>query len=44
MEPDALTIAQSGSVFVLTVDKSFSAQGYGFDGDDEIVAMGKFNS
>jgi len=44
MEPDALTIAQSGSVFVLTVDKSFSAQGYGFDGDDEVVAMGKFNS
>ena len=44
MEPDALTIIQSGSVFVLSVDKSFSAQGYGFDPDDEIVAMGKFNS
>ena len=44
MEPDALTITQSGSVFVLSVDKSFSAQGYGFDGDDEVVAMGKFNS
>ena len=44
MEPDALTIIQSGSVFVLSVDKSFSAQGYGFDFDDEIVAMGKFNS
>ena len=44
MEPDALTITQSGSVVVLSVDKSFSAQGYGFDSDDEIVAMGKFNS
>ena len=44
MEPDALTIVQSGSVFVLSVDKSFESQGYGFDPDDEIVAMGKFNS
>ena len=44
MEPDALTIVQSGSVFVLSVDKSFESQGYGFDSDDEIVAMGKFNS
>lgn len=44
MEPDALTVVQSGSIFVLSVDKSFSAQGYGFDSDDEVVAMGKFNS
>ena len=44
MEPDALTITQSGSVVVLSVDDSFNAQGYGFDSDDEIVAMGKFNS
>ena len=44
MEPDALTITQSGSVMILSVDDSFGAQGYGFDGDDEIVAMGKFNS
>ena len=44
MEPDALTITQSGSVMILSVDDSFGAQGYGFDNDDEIVAMGKFNS
>ena len=44
MEPDALTITQSGSIMVLSVDGSFNAQGYGFDSDDEIVAMGKFNS
>ena len=44
MEPDALTITQSGSIMVLSVDSSFNAQGYGFDFDDEIVAMGKFNS
>ena len=44
MEPDSLTITQSGSVMILSVDKSSSAQGYGFDSDDEIVAIGKFNS
>ena len=44
MEPDSLTITQSGSVVILSVDTSFGAQGYGFDSDDEIVAMGKFNS
>jgi len=44
MEPDALTLEQSASVVILSVDKSFESQGYGFDGDDEIVAMGKFNS
>ena len=44
MEPDALTISQNGSTMVLSVNTSSAAQGYGFDGDDEIVAMGKFNS
>ena len=44
MEPDALTLEQSASVVILSVDKSFESQGYGFDGGDEIVAMGKFNS
>ena len=44
MEPDALTITQNGSTMVLSVNTSSAAQGYGFDGDDEIVAMGKFNS
>ena len=44
MEPDSLTITQSGSIMILSVDKSSSAQGYGFDSDDEIVAIGKFNS
>ena len=44
MEPDALTIQQSGSIMVLSVDGAFDAQGYGFSLDDEVVAMGKFNS
>ena len=44
MEPDALTISQNGSTMVLSVNTSSAAQGYGFDSDDEIVAMGKFNS
>lgn len=44
MEPDALTITQSGSTMILSVNTSSAAQGYGFDFDDEIVAMGKFNS
>ena len=44
MEPDALTISQNGSTMVLSVNTSSAAQGYGFDSDDEVVAMGKFNS
>tara|TARA_B100000287_G_scaffold70419_1_gene61862 strand:+ start:1517 stop:2365 length:849 start_codon:yes stop_codon:yes gene_type:complete len=44
MEPDALTINQNGSTMILSVNTSSAAQGYGFDSDDEIVAMGKFNS
>ena len=44
MEPDALTISQNGSTMILSVNTSSAAQGYGFDSDDEVVVMGKFNS
>ena len=42
MEHDALTIEQSGSVFLLQVDES--SIGYSLESDDEILAIGKFNS
>jgi len=42
MEHDALTIEQSGSVFLLKVDNS--SIGYDLESDDEIIAIGKFNS
>ena len=42
MEHDALTIEQSGSVFLLQVDNS--SIGYDLESDDEIIAVGKFNS
>jgi hypothetical protein len=42
MEHDALTIEQSGSVFLLQVDTS--SIGYTLESDDEIIAQGKFNS
>ena len=42
MEHDALEIEQSGSVFLLKVDNS--GIGYDLEGDDEIIAVGKFNS
>ena len=42
MEHDALEIEQSGSVFLLKVDNS--GIGYDLEGDDEIIAIGKFNS
>ena len=42
MEHDALTIEQSGSVFLLQVDTS--GIGYDLEADDEILAVGKFNS
>ena len=42
MEHDALTIEQSGSVFLLQVDTS--GIGYELESDDEILAVGKFNS
>ena len=42
MEHDAITIEQSGSVFLLQVDES--SIGYSLESDDEILAIGKFNS
>lgn len=42
MEPDALDIQQSGSVFLLKIDHD--SLGYGFTNTDEIIAWGKFNS
>ena len=42
MEHDALTVEQSGSVFLLKVDNS--SIGYDLESDDEIIAQGKFNS
>jgi hypothetical protein len=42
MEHDALTIEQSGSVFLLQVDTD--GIGYDLESDDEIIAIGKFNS
>ena len=42
MEHDALTIQQAGSAFHLKVDND--SIGYDLEGDDEILAIGKFNS
>ena len=42
MEHDALEIQQVGSVFVLKVDND--SIGYNLESDDEILAIGKFNS
>jgi len=42
MEHDALTIAQSGSVFLLKVDND--SIGYDLELKDEVIAWGKFNS
>jgi hypothetical protein len=42
MEHDALEIQQLGSVFVLKVDND--SIGYNLESDDEILAIGKFNS
>ena len=42
MEHDALTIQQSGSVFLLQVDND--SIGYALESDDEIIGIGKFNS
>ena len=42
MEHDALTIAQNGAEFYLQVDTS--AIGYDLESDDEILAIGKFDS
>ena len=42
MEHDALTVEQSGSVFLLKVDNS--SIGYDLESDDEIISVGKFNS
>jgi len=42
MEHDALTIQQNGSNFLLKVDNA--SIGYNLEIDDEIVALGKFNS
>ena len=42
IEPDALTIRQSGTTFILTIDDS--ELGYGFDSADEVIGFGKFNS
>lgn len=42
MEHDALTIQQNGSNFLLKVDNA--SIGYNLETDDEIVALGKFNS
>jgi hypothetical protein len=42
MEHDALTIQQTGSTFILIVDNS--SIGYDLESDDEILAIGKFNS
>ena len=42
MEHDSLTIQQVGSTFKLLVDTG--SIGYDLDGDDEILAWGKFNA
>jgi len=42
MEHDALTVAQSGSVFLLKVDND--SIGYDLELDDEVLVWGKFNS
>ena len=42
LETDALTIQQSGSSFLLTMNNN--SIGYDFQNTDEIVAFGKFNS
>ena len=42
MEHDALEIQQVSSVFVLKVDND--SIGYNLESDDEILAIGKFNS
>jgi len=42
MEHDAITVAQSGSQFLLQVDTG--SIGYSLEGDDEILGIGKFNS
>ena len=42
MEHDALTIQQSGNIFLLKVDAS--SIGYNLESADEITAWGKFNS
>ena len=44
MEPDALTITQMVRLWFYLLMVHLAHQGYGFDSDDEIVAMGKFNS
>ena len=42
MEHDAVTIQQSNTTFLLKVDNS--SIGYDLESDDEIIAIGKFNS
>jgi len=42
MEHDAITIQQAGSTFLLKVDND--SIGYDLETDDEILALGKFNS
>jgi len=42
MEHDALTIQQAGSTFHLKIDND--SIGYDLEGDDEVLAIGKFNS
>ena len=42
MEHDAIEIEQSGSLFLLQVDNA--SIGYDLETDDEIIAIGKFNS
>jgi len=42
MEHDAITIQQAGSTFLLKVDND--SIGYDLETDDEILAIGKFNS
>ena len=42
MEQDALSIQQSGSLFLLTINSA--GLGYELDSTDEIIAWGKFNS
>jgi hypothetical protein len=42
MEHDAIQIQQAGSTLLLKVDNS--AIGYDLEADDEILAVGKFNS
>ena len=42
MEHDALTIQQQASTFKLMIDND--SIGYDLEDDDEILAVGKFNS